>query len=240
MIRLAHTPPPVFKFNCVVLRSTVMGVIFPHIHRFWELGGMKSWGQFVEVLHTTASIHDSWLNDIYYDGWKWWCSNLSFLLCFTWYITIKKGLHSMLCLFILVYIRIFFPFHNNECSLAIVIYFSAQTVPVLASWSPFCMASADLSQVIIILEHYLTFCPHIRCSVFILHCPFPSPVISYLSKEFWFLLVEHSICKLRSGYMMFSLPTGCLCFQALIQKKVIYVLYFQTYVVSDLLTIALW
>lgn len=56
--------PPIFKVSGAVLHSIVMEVAFPHIHRFWRLGSVKSWGPSVEILRTAVSIHDSWLNDI--------------------------------------------------------------------------------------------------------------------------------------------------------------------------------
>lgn len=56
--------PPILKVSGAFLHSTVMEVAFPHIPRFWRLGSMKSWGPYVEILHTVVSIHDSWLNDI--------------------------------------------------------------------------------------------------------------------------------------------------------------------------------
>lgn len=65
-----------------------------------------------------------------------------------------------------------------------------------------------LSQVFIILERFLSALT--RCSMFTLHCPLPSPGISYFSKEFWFLLVGCSIWKAKSGCMMCPLPAGCL------------------------------
>lgn len=126
-------------------------MIFPHNSTGSGGWGHEILGQLTEILPTTLSTHD-FMPEWYIT--KWWCSNLSFLLCFSWYITIRKGSP-----------------HEYSLSFISMLKCTSQYWPVGTHSVWFLLT---FSQGFMILEHFLTYCPHkMFCVYFALSLPQP-------------------------------------------------------------------
>lgn len=193
-IRLPFLLSP--SYNLSFLKSTVPFYIAQSQEWYFLIfigsGDLGAWYLGATCKNSACHAIHSWFMPEWYItrmGSKWWCTSLSFLLCFSWCITIRKG---------------FLPLTK----IISIIYFNAHMDQYWLVVTPSVWLLLTSSQVFIILERFLSALT--RCSMFTLHCPLPSPGISYFSKEFWFLLVGCSIWKAKSGCMMCPLPAGCL------------------------------